>query len=433
MFIELITTGSELLLGSTLNSHQQWIGQRLASLGMPVNRQLTVPDAGTAIADAVAEALTRSDVVIVTGGLGPTSDDRTRDEIARLLDLKLRTDEAVLLQIEKMFKRTGRPLPPNFETLAHIQAQVPDGAMVLQNDNGSAPGLAIDVPPGSFGRRTTGGLLVMLPGPPREMRPMFDAGVLPLLKTRYPQATGFLSRTFHTLGIGESRVEDAIAPHLAVFIARGLEVGFCARSGEVDVRLTAVGETAAELIEEAATTVRRLMREHIYSEDGSSLEQVVVRELARRKKRVVTAESCTGGYVAHTLTNVSGASDVFPGGVVTYSNELKQSLLGVSAGTIAKHGAVSEETAREMAVGARDRLGADYAIAITGIAGPTGGTDSKPVGTVYIGLAFPGGVGAVRQFNPYERETFKFITGRQSLDMLRRQLLADGGEKEVGK
>jgi nicotinamide-nucleotide amidase len=426
VFIELITTGSELLLGATLNSHQQWIGQRLASLGMPVNRQLTVPDAGTAIADAVAEALTRSDVVLVTGGLGPTADDRTRDEIARLLDLKLRTNEAVLLQIEKMFKRTGRPLPPNYKTLAHIQAQVPDGALVLKNENGSAPGLAIDIPPGRFGRRTTAGLLVLLPGPPREMRPMFDAGVTPLLKARYPDATGFVSRTFHTLGIGESRVEDAVAPHLQQLIERGLELGFCARSGEVDIRLTATGKSASEFVEEASAIVRRLMREHVYSDDGSSLEQVVVRELQRQGKRVITAESCTGGFVAHTLTNVSGASDVFPGGLVTYSNELKHTLLGVSPGTLATHGAVSEETALEMAVGARDRYAADYAIAITGIAGPTGGTESKPVGTVCIGLAYPNGAAVRREFNPYERETFKFMTGRQSLDMLWRRLLIDG-------
>jgi len=426
MFIELITTGSELLLGSTLNSHQQWIGQRLAALGMPVCRQLTVPDAGTAIADSVADALTRADVVMVTGGLGPTSDDRTREEIARLLGLELRTDAAVLQQIERVFKRRGRPLPPNYSTLAHVQAQVPTGATVLTNKHGSAPGLAIDVVPGKFGIHARPGLLVLLPGPPREMRPMFDQEVTPLLKQRYPQATGFLSRTFHTLGIGESRVEDAVAPHLEKLIKRGLELGFCARSGEVDVRVTATGEMASELIKAASSIIRRLMREHIYSDDGSSLEQVVIRELKRQGKRVVTAESCTGGFVAHTLTNVPGASDVFPGGLITYSNELKQSLLGVSADTLARHGAVSEETAREMATGARDRFSADYAIAITGVAGPTGGTEAKPVGTVFIGLAYPGGVTVKREFNPFDRETFKFTTGRQSLDMLRRQLMLDG-------
>lgn len=426
MFVELITTGSELLLGSTLNSHQQWIGQRLAALGMPVNRQLTVPDAGSAIADAVAEALTRADVVIVTGGLGPTSDDRTRDEIAGLLGLELQTDADVLLQIEKVFKQRGRPLPPNYSTLAHIQAQVPSGAIVLTNEKGSAPGLAIEVPADKFGERAGTSLLVMLPGPPREMRPMLDAEVTPLLKKHYPLAAGFLSRTFHTLGIGESRVEDAVAPHLEKLMKRGLELGFCARSGEVDVRLTAVGDAAPGLMEEASAMVHRLMREHIYSDDGSSLGEVIIRELKRQGKKVVTAESCTGGFVAHTLTNVSGASEVFSGGIVTYSNELKQTLLGVSADTLAKHGAVSEETAREMALGARERYEADYAISITGIAGPTGGTETKPVGTVFIGLAHPGGVTAEKQFYPFERETFKFVTGRQSLDMLRRQLLIDG-------
>lgn len=424
MFVELITTGSELLLGSTLNSHQQWIGQQLAAIGMPVSRQLTVPDAGTAIADAVADAVTRADLIITTGGLGPTADDRTRDEIARLLDLELNTDSAVLAQIKKVFLERGKPLPPNFDTLARIQAQVPTGATVLVNHHGSAPGLAMDVPAAKFGSREQANVLVMLPGPPREMQPMFLESVMPLVKKRFPQASGFLSKTFHTLGIGESRVEDTLAGPLASLMKRGLDLGFCARSGEVDVRLTATGDTAEELIEEACSKVVRLLTKHIYSDAGSSLNEVIIHELQRQKKTVVTAESCTGGFVSNLLTNVAGASEVFLGGMITYSNELKQTLLGVSAETLANHGAVSEETAREMAAGARERYSADYAISITGIAGPTGGTEEKPVGTVFIGLAHPGGVDVARQINVFERETFKYVTGRQALDMLRRQLLA---------
>ena len=425
MFVELITTGSELLLGATLNTHQQWIGRQLAEIGMPVSRQLTVPDSGTAIAEAVAEALNRADLIITTGGLGPTSDDRTRDEIARLLGLTMSEDPAVLKQIELAFRRRNRPLPPNFKSLASIQAQVPAGALVLKNEHGSAPGLAIAVPRSSGGHAPR--QLIMLPGPPRELQPMFSEHVLPLLKSRFPASGSFVSTTFHTIGIGESRVEDAIRPHLIELEAHGLEIGYCARTGEVDVRLSAQGSDAAVVVKEAANRVRRLMSKHTYSEDRRSLEEVVIDLLRAQNKKLATAESCTGGLAANCLTNISGASDVFVGGLVTYSNELKQSLLGVRPETLAAHGAVSEETAREMATGALTRCGADLAIAITGIAGPTGGSADKPVGTVFIALADQAGVEVQRQQNTFDRETFKFITARQSLEMLRRRLLAIPG------
>jgi nicotinamide-nucleotide amidase len=213
MYVELITTGSELLLGATLNSHQQWIGRQLAELGLPVSRQVTVPDSGTAIADAVAEALRRADLIITTGGLGPTADDRTRDEIARLLGLSLTEDPEVLRQIETVFQRRNRPLPPNFAKLAAIQARVPAGALVLKNEHGSAPGLAMELP--AEANTAHSRWLIMLPGPPRELHPIFRDHVLPLLRTKYPECGGFIAHTLHTIGVGESRVEDAIRPHLA--------------------------------------------------------------------------------------------------------------------------------------------------------------------------------------------------------------------------
>ncbi len=421
MFVELITTGSELLLGSTLNSHQQWIGRQLADLGLPVNRQSTVPDSGSAIAEAVADALKRADLIITTGGLGPTSDDRTRDEIARLLGLSLTEDPEVLRQIEIVFKRRNRPLPPNFKTIASIQAQVPAGAIVLKNEQGSAPGLALAVPRAGFDQPAR--LLVLLPGPPRELHPIFTEHLIPLLKDRFPAGAGFVSKTFHTIGVGESRVEDMIRPQLIELEARGLEIGYCARTGEVDVRLTAAGAEAVGLVTEASRRVRRLISKFTYGEDRCSLEEVVVGLLRKHDQKLVTAESCTGGFVSHCLTNVPGASEVFLGGLVTYSNELKQSLLGVRAETLASRGAVSEETAREMAAGALARYEADFALAITGIAGPAGGTPDKPVGTVFIALADAKAVTVQCQQNPFDRETFKFITGRQSLEMLRQRLL----------
>ena len=270
-------------------------------------------------------------------------------------------------------------------------------------------------------------LLIMLPGPPRELQPMFSEHVRPLLKSRFPASGSFVSTTFHTIGIGESRVEDAIRPHLIELEAHGLEIGYCARTGEVDVRLSAQGSDAAVVVKEAANRVRRLMSKQTYSEDRRSLEEVVIDLLRAQNKKLATAESCTGGLAANCLTNISGASDVFVGGLVTYSNELKQSLLGVRPETLAAHGAVSEETAREMATGALTRCGADLAIAITGIAGPTGGSADKPVGTVFIALADHARVEVQRQQNTFDRETFKFITARQSLEMLRRRLLAIPG------
>ena len=424
MFVELITTGSELLLGATLNSHQQWLGRRLADLGLPVGRQVTVPDSGTAIAEAVAEALLRADLVITTGGLGPTADDRTRDEIARLLGVELGHDPGVEAQIRSYFERRSRPLPPN----SLVQARVPRGALVLVNEHGSAPGLAMNVPPaGAAGR--IGVRLIMLPGPPRELRPMFETTVAQYLKQSFPDAGKFACMTLHTIGIGESRVEEAIHPHLLELEKRGLEIGYCARIGEVDVRLSAVGAEADTNVNESVRIVRRLLGKFIYSEDDRSLEEVVIGQLRAAGQRLVTAESCTGGRLADALTDVPGASDVFAGGLVTYSNALKESVLGVRAETLAKHGAVSEETAREMASGARKQYGADWVIAITGIAGPGGGSTEKPAGTVFIALADGSGVQVRRQFNAFDRETFKEVTARQSLEWLRQRLAVVAARK----
>jgi nicotinamide-nucleotide amidase len=337
------------------------------------------------------------------------------------LNVALIEDAEVLLQIKAVFQRRRRLLPVNFEAIARIQARVPAGATVLRNEHGSAPGLVVPLPPRPG--TTAGRRLIMLPGPPRELQPMFINLVVPLLRSTFPDCGSFVSTTFHTIGMGESRVEETLQPHLASLEARGIEIGFCARTGEVDVRLSATGPGAGELVNEAGDRVRELLGNIIYGRDGGSLEAAVVNLLRERKQSLVTAESCTGGYVAHCLTNVPGASEVFVGGLVTYSNDLKRQLLGVSAETLEVHGAVSEATVREMATGARARHQADFAIAITGIAGPDGGTPDKPVGTVFIGLAHADDVEVQRHQNANDRETFKYITTRQSLETLRRQLM----------
>ena len=416
MHIEIINTGSELMLGRVLNTHQQWLCRQLADRGYIVDRQLAVDDSGPSIQQAVREALERSDLVIVTGGLGPTSDDRTRDLIAELLGRKLREDAAVLTHVEHFFTLRKRPMPAS----TRVQALVPEGATVLMNAHGTAPGLALEIP--ATGGPANPRLLVMLPGPPRELRPMFVEQVVPLLLRCFPAASPFVCRTLKTTGLGESLVEEKIAGPLEALTKAGLELGYCARVGEVDVRFTARGNQAGEIVKEAELIARGLLGDLVFGVDDEQLETALIRLLTGRRQTIALAESCTGGAIANRLTNVPGASAVFLAGLVTYSNEAKQSLLGVRAETLMTHGAVSEATAREMAEGARTRTGADYAISVTGIAGPSGGSADKPVGTVWMAVAKVAGTITQRRLNAFDRETFKYVTSQQALDLLRRQL-----------
>ena len=437
MNIELLNTGSELMLGRVLNTHQQWLCRRLADLGYVVTRQVAVPDTAHDIQSAVREALGRADLIIATGGLGPTSDDLTRDLIAQLLGKKLHRDGAVLDHIRKRFAARNLPMPKNNE----VQALVPEGAIVLSNPNGTAPGLAMKVGSGIWGlssgkpqtserlspdpkaQNQDAKWLVLLPGPPRELRPMFDNLVVPLLWREFPLEAPFVCRTLRTSGIAESLVQEKIAAPLGALMTAGLEIGYCARTGQVDVRLSARGVGGEKVVREAEAIVQQILGAQIYGFDDEPIEAVVVRLLTERKKTLALAESCTGGCLAHRLTNVPGASAVFMGGWVTYSNKAKQKFLGVRAETLASHGAVSEAVAREMAGGARQQTGVDFAMAITGIAGPGGGTAEKPVGTVFIGLAGAFGTVVERRLNVFERETFKEVTAGQALEMLRIRLV----------
>lgn len=418
MHIELINTGSELLLGRVLNTHQQWICRKLADMGRTVTRQWCVADNGQEIQDAVLEALTRADVVITTGGLGPTSDDLTRDLIAKLLGRHLVVNSAVLDNIEAYFRRRGRPLPES----AKAQALVPTGARILPNRFGTAPGLAMEVEPNRF--RDGGGKswVILLPGPPREMRPMFEEFVPALLASEFPPVTPMVCRTLRTTGMGESTVEEKVTGPLRGLVEGGLELGYCARPSEVDVRLVGRGDTAEELVTRAEAIVRRCLGEVIYGSEDESLESVVVRQLTKLRRTVALAESCTGGRIADRLTNVPGASKVLICGLVTYSNLAKERFLGVTGEALAEHGAVSRMVAQQMAEGARQRCGTDYALAVTGIAGPDGGTPEKPVGTVFIALSSATGGEIEKHVNAFDRETFKWITSQQALDLLRRAL-----------
>lgn len=403
MNIEILNTGTELLLGNTLNTHGAWLGRELFKLGLRVSRQVTVPD-GAAIAEALRESCGRAEVVIVTGGLGPTSDDLTREALAEVLGVELVEDPAALRAVAGYFAKRGRVMAPSNRK----QALVPAGGGLLPNPNGTAPG--VHVPAGVGGKFRCA--VFLLPGPPREMQPMFAAEVVP----RLGKAAGLTEvprqLELKFTGIGESDFHHGVDERLAR--VAGLEYGYCARVGEVDLRL--IG--APEVVDEGRRIALESFAERLVSEDGSSLEQVLVRRLRGRGWKLATAESCTGGLIAHRITNVAGASEVFTHGFVTYADEAKIQLLGVSAGDLAAHGAVSGEVARQMADGALRASGADLAVAVTGIAGPGGGSAEKPVGTVFLAVALKHGPTRVeRQFHPRSREDFKQVVSQSALGL----------------
>ncbi|MGA3181212.1 MAG: CinA family nicotinamide mononucleotide deamidase-related protein, partial [Verrucomicrobiota bacterium] len=293
MNIEIINTGAELLVGRVLNTHQQWLCRQLSDLGYEVSRQCCVPDSGAQIQAALGESLARADLVIATGGLGPTSDDLTRDCAARLLGRPLVLHPHTLAWIEQYFASRKRRMPAS----ARVQAMVPEGATVLPNPNGTAPGLALRA--GGEGK-----WLILLPGPPRELRPMFSASVVPFLLREFPLRIQFVCRTLKTTGEGESVVEEKIAGPLQPLISGGLEIAYCARVGEVDVRLAARGPAAGALVAEGEQLVRGLLGPLIFGTDDDSLELAVIRLLTERQETLAVAESCTGGFLAHRLTNV---------------------------------------------------------------------------------------------------------------------------------
>jgi nicotinamide-nucleotide amidase len=417
--VELITTGSELLLGRILNAHLQWLGRQLADLGLPLSAHATVPDNSHAIQDAVRTALSRADLVVTTGGLGPTSDDVTRERIAELLGRRLVHHPEIEETIRRFFESRGRTMPAK----TRVESWVPEGADVLPNLHGTAPGLAFDLTPNPLrpeGRRSG---LILLPGPPRELHPMFRDAVKGWLERKEFTSPRFVTRTYKTTGLGESLMEARLETPLAPLVSEGLDVGYCARVGEVDVRFSAVGDGAEALVNRAAEILQTRAGEYVFGTGDDSLEAILVRELTRRGQTLAVAESCTGGHLANRLTNIPGASAVLLGGFVTYANAVKTQVLGIPAESIEQHGAVSEPVARAMAEGARRVSGADYAVSTTGIAGPSGGTDEKPVGTVFIGVSGPEGTQVYRHLNRFDRETFKFLTAQQAFDRLRRLIL----------
>ncbi len=372
---EILCVGTEILLGDIVNTNAAYLSRRLAELGIGVYHQSVVGDNPKRLANELKAALGRADLVIMTGGLGPTCDDLTKETAASLFGAQLETDESELEFIKAYFKKTGRVMPEN----NCKQALMPKDCVVFHNDFGTAPGMAIEDP-------ETEKTAILLPGPPREMREMFERQAVPYLKSR--TSTTLVSRNIHIFGMGESMVET----HLRAMMDRDdPTLAPYAKEGEVRLRVTSRAGTREEALEKCDKMIDEIRRtevgKYIYGIDVGSIENAAVERLRSEGKTLACAESCTGGYIAKRITDMSGVSDVFVGSAVTYANEAKMAMLGVKAETLEKYGAVSEQTAREMAEGARSRLGADVAVSATGFAGPGGGTEQDPVGTVYVGYA----------------------------------------------
>ncbi len=415
MTVEVLNTGSELLLGEVVNTHAAWFGRELFPLGLRIARQTTVPD-GAPIRQALIETVGRADIVLVTGGLGPTTDDMTREVAAELLGMPLVADEKIRAAIEARLSARGIPMRERMLR----QTMVPRGATVLPNDHGTAPGLYL---PAVEQGMTTTPHFFLLPGPPRELHPMFRTYALPVLKSLSGAEASRECRVYRVVGMGESEVEELIG--LSIAADSRFEVGYCARPNEVDFRLIGAREDLDRVEPDVLCALGRCL----VSQRGEAIEEWVVGHLAEHGWNVATAESCSGGLLANRLTNVPGASEVFRQGFVTYSNEAKSRALGVDPALIVANGAVSEPVAAAMAEGALREAMADFALSLTGIAGPGGGSEEKPVGTVFIGLAAHGAATVVKKCRfPTDRETFKQLATQAALDLLRQRMidLTDG-------
>src|SRR5216110_132997 len=410
MRVILLNTGTELLLGDVQDAHLVFIAREILSLGLRFEERRTIGDT-EAIRHTLAELFPGCEILFVTGGLGPTSDDITREMVAESLGLELRQDPELLSSLRRRLRIRGIKWAGGIAR----QGNVPAGAQVLPNEYGSASGFYLKP---NINPRIPSPHIFVLPGPPRELQPMFRTSVMPILRSIVPASALLERRLYRIAGVGESFVEEAIGRK--VLAISGIELGYCARPGEVEVRI--IGK--ADAIEQAGAIIRSTLGVSIFSTANENLEEVIVKLLIQRNETMATAESCTGGLIANRITNVPGASTVFIAGYVCYANQAKIDMLNVDPQVIKEHGAVSEPVARALAEHARSRAGSNYALGTTGVAGPTGGSPEKPVGTVYMALAAPGKTVAKKFFFPTDRKTFKQLTAQAALDPLRRRLIS---------
>lgn len=412
MIAEILAVGTELLLGDTLNSNAQYLSKELAGLGVSVYHHSVVGDNPSRLEKAFCDAFSRADVVITSGGLGPTRDDLTKETGAKYFGKELVMDDEALKTLESFFTRTGRVMTENNKK----QAMMPEGAKIIPNNNGTAPGCILS-------DDSSGKTLIMLPGPPRELIPMFEEHVVPFLKERTDGV--FVSRVLRLCGVGESTAEDMIKD--IIENQANPTIAPYAKLNELTFRITASAkkeEDAQKLMEPIVSELYKRFGDNIYGEGNNlSLAEVVINKLVEKKQNIAVAESCSGGLMASSLVDIAGSSEVFLEGLVTYSNEAKIKRLGVRRETLEKYGAVSSECAKEMAMGVACASGADIGISITGIAGPGGGTDTKPVGLVYIALCI-GAETIVSEFKyTGNRQRIRGRAVMAALDMIRRAMI----------
>ena len=407
---EIIAIGSELLSPNKSDTNSLWLTDQLNRIGIDVKLKTIVGDDDARLEEVVKDAVKRSRVVIATGGLGPTEDDITRKVVARALGRRLSLDEKLLEEIRTKFQRFGMTMPERNSR----QAMVIDGAEVLPNPNGSAPGLYLEQGSCAIG---------LLPGPPREMKPMFENQV----KSRLERIAGdvrFATRLMRVTGMGESAVDEKISPIYTQFDNPQTTILF--NSSEIEIHLRAHGRTegdAEALLDHLSLKIEQALGNSVFSFRGETMEEVVGRRLAMTEFTLAVAESCTGGLIAQRLTSVPGSSKYFIEGLVTYSNQSKTRLLGVDKKLIKEFGAVSQQVARDMARGVRHKAKTDFGLAVTGIAGPDGGTEEKPVGLVYIALADDAHTEHKKLTIPGDRELIRWRASQAALDMLRRRLI----------
>jgi nicotinamide-nucleotide amidase len=407
---EIIATGSEMLTPTRTDTNSLWLTEKLNSIGIEVKRKIIVGDDAERMEQSLRDALGRAGLVITTGGLGPTEDDVTRDAVARAVGREMFLDENVVAGIVAKFASFGREMPE----VNKKQAMVVDGAEVLPNPNGTAPGIFLE-------HENT--MLALLPGPPREMKPMFENSVMPRLLER-AGGVCVARRVMRVVGLGESAVDELIAPVYTAYQNPQTTILFT--RAEIEIHLTAqapMPDAAESLLDELAEKIAEKLGPALFSHYGETMEEIVAQLLTAQGKTLALAESCTGGLIAERLTEIAGSSAFFLEGSVVYSNEAKTRALNVPAQLIAAHGAVSGEVAEAMARGARERSGADLAVSVTGIAGPAGGTAEKPVGLVYIGLATANSLSHRKLQFPGDRHLVRWRASQAALELLRRQLV----------
>ena len=420
MKAEIIAVGSELLTPDRVDTNSLFLTAQLNRLGIEVTRKTVVGDELAMLREAFSGAMDRVELVIASGGLGPTEDDRTRDAVAELLGRKLQRDPVVMGKIEARFRQLGRPMS---EVNAR-QAMVPEGAAVLENGRGTAPGLWMEA---------RGRIVVLLPGPPHELKAMYSAQVEPRLARLSPDVR-LLARELRIAGMGESDVDQRIAP---IYTRHDdVQTTILTAPGEIQVHLrmwTADLPAAERLLQQIQESIVLALGEAVFTTNGESIEEVVARELTLHHATIATAESCTGGLLAERLTRISGSSAYFLGGVVSYSNTLKSAWVDVPAEIIESRGAVSGEVAIALADGIRRRTGATLGVGITGVAGPTGGTPEKPVGTVHVAIADASGNKERAIRFPGERDRIRWQASQTALDLVRRYFLYAGQPKSGAK